>query len=192
MKRPLIIAMTLVALASAPAFAVEEHHPDQKPGAAAPAGDKAGPPAAADSGKMVQKMKANTQRMQEQLDKIARAKDPQERQMLLQEHMQTMRENIMMGQSLMMGGPGAAPGMGMMGGMGPGGMMGPGMMGMCPMMGMMGGGMMGGMAGGMGGMAGGMAPEVMMNRMQQMEKRLDMMQMMMEQMLKPQARPAQK
>jgi hypothetical protein len=102
--------------------------------------------------------------MQTQLDKIGRAKNSQERQRLLQEHMQTMRENMMLGKGVMSD---------MMG---------------CPMMkgGMMGDGMMGG---GMGMMGGGTAPDAAMNRMNMMEKRMDMMQMMMEQMTKSQVQP---
>jgi hypothetical protein len=177
MNRLSLFAMLATALVAEPALAVEAHHPDQNPGAAAATGSVTAPPAPADAAKSVDKMKSNLEKMRQQLDRIAGSKAPEERQKLLQEHMQTMRENIMMSQSLMMGGTGAAPGMGMMSGMGSGGMMGSGMMGMCPMMGMMGGGM---------------APEFMMDRMQQMEKRLDMMQMVMERMLKPQAQSAQK
>lgn len=153
-------------IAAAPAFAVEEHHPDEatKPQAAAPA--KA---AAQDVEKTTQRMKDNLKKMEGQVEKIRKARDPAERERLLQEHMQSMRENMMMGQSLAAG-PGA---MGMMGG---------GMMDQC--MRMMGG------PGGMGMMGGGAGPEAMMGRMQQMEKRMDMMQMMMEQMLKAQGQAA--
>jgi hypothetical protein len=149
--------------AATPAFAVEEHHPEQekKPEAVAPAKP-------ADVGKTTERMKENLKKMEGQVEKIRKARDAKERDRLLSEHMQTMRDNMMMGQSMMEGG------MGMMGG----GMMGPGMMEQCMRM-----------MGGMGMMGGGMGPEAMMGRMQQMEKRMDMMQMMMEQMLKSHGQP---
>ncbi|MHB9100144.1 MAG: hypothetical protein ACYC2E_01305 [Sulfuricella sp.] len=171
MNKLYLAVIALSATLSVPALAVDAHHPDQpksQPATAAPVA-----PASAD--KSVQTMKENTRKMQAQLDRIGRAKNPQERQMLLQEHMQTMRENMMIGKGMM----GDMMGCPMM----EGGMMGGGMGG-----GMMGGGM--GMMGGQGG-GGGMPPDAMMNRMQMMEKRMDMMQMMMEQMSKAQGQPAQ-
>ena len=163
-KTLLFATLTALALSVPYAIADDAHHPDQQKGPSA----QATPATSADADKSVQTMKKNTQKMQAQLDKISHAKNPQERQRLLQEHMQTMRENMMLGKSMM------------------GNMMD------CPMMeggmGMMGGGMMGG---GMGMMGGGTGPEAMMNRMNMMEKRMDMMQMMMEQMTKPQAPPMQ-
>jgi hypothetical protein len=163
MNRLHLTVIALSAILSVPAFAVDAHHPDQ---AKTQSATTAVPVAQASVDKSVQTMKENTRKMQTQLDKIGRAKNPQERQMLLQEHMQTMRENMMIGKGMM------------------GDMMG------CPMMegGMMGGGMMGG---GMGMMGGGTAPDAAMNRMNMMEKRMDMMQMMMEQMTKSQAQPKQ-
>ena len=157
----LFATLTALALSAPYAFAVDAHHPDQPKTQSA---DTAAPVAPAGVDKSVQTMKENTRKMQAQLDRIGRAKNPQERQRLLQEHMQTMRENMMLGKGMM------------------GDMMG------CSMMegGMMGGGMMGG---GMGMMGGGTAPDAAMNRMNMMEKRMDMMQMMMEQMTKSQAQP---
>lgn len=165
-----LVSATLTALAlSAPyAIADDAHHPDQPKTQSA---TTAAPVAPASVDKSVQTMKENTKKMQTQLDKIGRTKNPQERQKLLHEHMQTMKENMMMGKGMM------------------GDMMG------CPMMkeGMMGEGMMGGgmMGGGMGMRGGATAPDAMMNRMNMMEKRMDMMQMMMEQMTKSQAQPKQ-
>lgn len=148
----LFAALMLSALAMPPAFAEDAHHPDQKAGAAAPAADQT-----------IQKMQANTKRMQGQLEQMAKSKDPARREKLLQEHMQTMQENMMAAKSMM------------------GGMMD------CPMMkdGMMGGGMgmMGGKGGMMGhGMQGGAAAQddMMGKRMEMMEKRMDMMQKMIE------------
>lgn len=147
MKRSLTAFAAAMVLAL-PAHAVDEHHPEGQ--SAAPAQAPA---------KTVQQMQDNAKKMESQLDRLAKAKTPEERQKLLAEHMQTMRENMMLGQQMGMGDAG------------------------CPMMGMMGrGGMM------MGSGGAGMDPEAMMNRMQHMEKRMDMMQMMMErQMGSPQA-----
>ncbi|MBU2641352.1 MAG: hypothetical protein Q8K57_08570 [Thiobacillus sp.] len=142
MKRhTLFAALLLSTLAMQPVLAVDAHHPDQKAGAAAPAAEQT-----------IQKMQANTKRMQSQLEQMAKSKDPNQRQKLMQEYMQTTRENMMAGRSMM------------------GDMMG------CPMMedGMMGGGM--GMMGGKGGMAG-QDNMMMEKRMDMMEKRMDMMQM---------------
>lgn len=150
--------LTAFALSAPYAIADDAHHPDQPKTQSA---TTAAPVAPASVDKSVQTMKENTKKMQTQLDKIGRAKNPQERQRLLQEHMQTMRENMMLGKGIM------------------GDMMG------CPMME---GGMMGG---GMGMMGGGTAPDAATNRMNMMEKRMDMMQMMMEQMTKSQVQPKQ-
>ena len=145
MKRhTLFAALLLSALAMQPVLAVDAHHPDQqKTGAAAPTAEQT-----------IQKMQANTKRMQSQLEQMAKSKDPKQRQKLMQEYMQTTRENMMAGRGMM------------------GDMMG------CPMMedGMMGGGMGMGMMGGKGGMAG-QDNMMMEKRMDMMEKRMDMMQM---------------
>jgi hypothetical protein len=141
MKRhALFAALMLSALAMQPVLADDAHHPDQKAGAAAPAADLT-----------IQKMQANTKRMQSQLEQMAKSKDPAQRQKLMQEHLQTMQENMTAGKSMM------------------GGMMD------CPMMkgGMMGGGM--GMQGGAAGQ-----DDMMARRMEMMEKRMDMMQMMIQ------------
>lgn len=138
-----LTAMAATLIVVAPAYAVDEHHPEQKT-AAAQAPEKA-----------VDKMQQNATKMQVQLDRIAQATDPQERQKLLMEHMQTMRENMMLGQQMAMGGNVDCPMHGMMGG-------GMGMMGS--------GGMMG---------HGGQGPghhDAMVERMQQMERRMEMME----------------
>jgi hypothetical protein len=159
MKRhTLFAALLLSTLVIQPVLAVDAHHPDQKAGAAAPAAEQT-----------IEKMQANTKLMQGQLEQIAKSKDPKQRQKLMQEYMQTTRENMMAGRSMM------------------GDMMG------CPMMedGMMGGGMGGGMGmmGGKGGMAGQDNMMMMEKRMDMMEKRMDMMQMNMG---KPQSSPPAK
>jgi len=148
MKPHTILAAMMLAsgvLVLRPALADDAHHPDQKAGAAAPAADQT-----------IQKMQANTKKMENQLEKLAKTKDPKERQQLLQQHMQTMMENAAMAQCMT-----AKGGMGMMGGM-----MGPSM--------------------GMGMIGGGGPQDPMTNRIQMMEKRMDMMQMMIEQMSKGQ------
>ncbi len=89
-----------------------------------------------------QRMQENVKRMQTQLEGVRKAKDPAQREKLLAEHMQTMRENMALGQTMTQGG-----GMGMMGGQG-----GMGMMGGQGGMGMMGGQGGMGMMGGQGGM----------------------------------------
>jgi len=150
-----VVVLTVPLLVASAASAVDEHHPDQKPTAAAPTAPK-------DAEKTVQQMGENVNKLRAQMDKIQKTRDPAERQKLVQEHMQTLRASMTTAGSMMGAGPGGGMGMGMMGG---------DMMMDCPMMGQMkGGGMMG---------------EQMMQRMQQMEKRMDMMQMMLEQTRKP-------
>ena len=119
MKKLLITAACIMILASWNAWAVDEHHPDQVQPAKAPA---------AETGKTVQKMQENVKKMQGQLDRIAKSKDEMARQKLLQEHMQTMRENMMASMGMMgdmMDCPMMSGGMGMMGegGMAPDAMM---------------------------------------------------------------------
>ncbi len=102
----LITAMTVL-LVAAPLHADEAHHKDDpKKPAAAPAQ----PPAAtkpADREKRMQGMQMNMIRMHEQMHKIMQAKDPKERQRLMQEHLKMMQDNMkMMGGNMggMMGG----------------------------------------------------------------------------------------
>lgn len=106
MKRHALLSILMLStLAMQPVLADDAHHPDQKTGAAAPAADQT-----------IQKMQANTKLMQSQLEQMAKSKDPKQRQKLMQEHMQTMQENMMAGKS-MMGGMTGCPMMkdGMMG-----------------------------------------------------------------------------
>jgi hypothetical protein len=150
-----VLALSLAA--ASPAWADDAHHPDKAPAAVvtAPAPEKT-----------VQKMRDNTATMQSQLDALAAAKTPEERQKLLMEHMQTMRENMMLGQQ-MAAGPAGGMGCAMMDGMHGGGM-----------------GMMMGADGG--------SHEAMAARMHQLEKRMDMMQMMMERTARPSGKAAGK
>ena len=159
-----------LAMAEAPAKA------DKKP--AATAGSEA------DMDKYYAAMQDRYKKMQEQMERLRKAKDPAERQKLWEEHWQTMHE----GMDMMMGRGGMGPGMmmggmGMMRGMGPGGPAG----GMGP-----GGGMGSGMGprGGMGPACGALGaqatPEQMAVCQRRIEQRMDMMQMMMDQMLERQ------
>jgi hypothetical protein len=147
MKLSILLTTLMItsSLAIQPVLANEAHHPDQKAGVGKPTADQT-----------IQRMQANTKRMQAQLEQMAKSNDSNQRQKLMQEHIQTMQENMMTGKS-------------MIGGMAD-----------CPMMkdGMMGGGM--GMMGG--GMQGGVTAQgdMMAKRMEMMEKRMDMMQMMMQ------------
>ncbi|QTQ38340.1 Uncharacterized protein ToN1_42380 [Aromatoleum petrolei] len=157
------LALSLAAISLAttsPAWAEDAQHPEQAATAPAPA---------ATPEQTVQRMRDNTAMMQSQLDALAAAKTPEEHQKLHMQHMQTMRENMMLGQQ-MAAGDGAPMGCAIMGGKG------------------MMGGMMSGMMGGMGMMGAdpsGASPEAMAQRMHQMERRMDMMQMMMERMAAP-------
>lgn len=157
MKPMLITALAMSLAAVSPAWADDAHHPDQAPAATAPAVAAPAPTPE----KTVQRMRDNAATMQSQLDALAAAKTPDERQKLLMQHMQTMRENMMLGQQ-MAAGDGAAMG--------------------CHMMGK---GMMGDGMGMMGGASSGASPDAMAQRMHQMERRMDMMQMMVERMSKP-------
>ena len=162
MRTRLMIAAMMVAALSAPlAFA---QAPDQAVKAATPAaGD-------ADMDKYYAAMQERYKKMQDQMARLSKTKDPKERQRILDEHWITMHE----GMDTMMGRGGMGRGM-MMGGMGYG--MGPGGGGM----GMWHGGGMGPGAG-----MGPMSPEMMEYRQRRMEQRLDMMQMMMDQMVQQQ------
>lgn len=146
----LLVAGLAAAMAgSLPAVADDAHHPAK---ADPPAATQAKAPAPEQT---VKKMQGNVKKMQAQLDRLGKAKNEAEAQAILAEHMQTMRENMMLGRGM------AGMGCQMMGG----GMMGQGMQGQ-----------------GMQDMMGG---EAMMQRMQQMEQRMDRMQSMLDQMAKP-------
>ncbi|MCK0506484.1 hypothetical protein [Aromatoleum anaerobium] len=146
--KTILTAVAISLVAALPAYADDAHHPDQPAAVSAPTPETT-----------VQKMRDNTSKMQSQLEAVAAAKDPEERQKLLMEHMQTMRENMMLGQQMARGQMG------------------------CPMMGDM--GMMQGMGMMMAPGTGAASTEAITNRMHQMERRMDMMQMMMERMPKP-------
>jgi hypothetical protein len=102
----LITSLTTL-LVSVPLHADEAHHKDDpKKSVVAPAQ----PPAAAasaDREKRMQGMQMNMIKMHEQMHKIMQAKDPKERQRLMQEHLKMMQDHMkMMGGNMggMMGG----------------------------------------------------------------------------------------
>jgi hypothetical protein len=152
MKKLLIGSMVAGLLMGAPVvYADDAHHPDQQ-------GQTSKTPASAEGNSAMQKMQENMKKMRAQLDKIQKTKDPELRQKLMMEYMQTMHDNMMMGRQMMMGACSMKEGEMRV-----------------PMMhGMMDEG------------EAGMSPDAMMDRMNRMEKRMDMMQMMMEQMSKSQ------
>ena len=113
MKKTILLVVFAASLGLAlPAYAVDEHHPDE--------------PAAKTQVQTVQSMQDNVKKMQAQLDRIAGAKTDEERRQALAEHMQTMQENMMMARGMgmmdcpMMDDGRMGMGMGMMGGMGMG------------------------------------------------------------------------
>ena len=100
MNKLMLVAAVSFAVFSPAIPATEEHdHPAQK-----------GAPAK-DAGMQMRMMQDNMLKMHELMHKIMQARDPKEREQLMQEHRQMMQEHMKM-----MGG-------------GKGGMMGPGMMG---------------------------------------------------------------
>lgn len=90
MKR-ILIASLVSALTVAPlAYADDAHHPDRDPSAAT---SPAQPPV----DQSALRMQENVKRMQSQLDRVRKAKDAKERERLLADHMQAMRENMALG-----------------------------------------------------------------------------------------------
>lgn len=118
MKRFTLTAIVVSIAFVFPAFAEDARNPE-KSAAAKPASPQSGVVP-------VSKMQANVKKMQAQLERVAKAKTPKERQQAMAEHMKTMQENMMAGKAMMMGegmgcpmmmdGMGMGMGMGMMGG----------------------------------------------------------------------------
>ncbi|MBY0576194.1 MAG: hypothetical protein K2P67_06325 [Gallionellaceae bacterium] len=99
MKKLLISSVVAVLFMGAPvAYADDAHHPDQQGRT-----EKVTVPASTDGEKVVQEMQENEKKMQARLDKIQKTKDPELRQKLMMEYMQTMHENMMLGRSMMHG-----------------------------------------------------------------------------------------
>lgn len=148
--KPSLAVLALCMGLSASVLANDEHHPEKAAGGPAATTDKS---AAKPASEGVKKLEANVAKMQKQVQQIAKAKNDKERNRLLDEHMKTMRDNMMAAKDMH------------------------GDMEGCSMM----EGMMGGKGGmGMGGMSGGGKPSGMTDdRMDRMEMRLDMMEQMM-------------
>jgi len=83
-----------------PGMAEDAHHPDQaKPAPAKPAA-KAGPKG---MDGMMGGMQENMKRMQDQMAAIRAAKDPQQKERLMEEHMKTMESSMAMMRKMMEG-----------------------------------------------------------------------------------------
>ena len=143
-----LIASTSLATAM-PAVADDAHHPERVQATQSAPTQATAKATAKASEQTVKAMQKNVEKMQIQLDRVAKAKTDDERQKAMAEHMLTMRENMQMASGMQAGTMG------------------------CPMMGAMGQGGMGMMMGSGGPMGN------TDDRMQQMEKRMDMMEMMM-------------
>lgn len=113
--RTTLTALAASLLLALPAVAEEAHHPEQKTDAVQTAKPAAKP---------LQQMQTNVKKMDAQLKRIANEKNEAERNRLLGEHMQTMRESMMLAGGMTGGCPMMGSGMGMM--MGPGVMTGSG------------------------------------------------------------------
>jgi hypothetical protein len=156
--KAIVISMILaLALAVTSVLADDSHHPEKAAAIEAHASQDTGQGMGMMDMEQMQQRMQKMQQMQQMMDRINKSKDPQERQRLMQEHMEKMHD--------------------MMTNMR--GMMEPGMMGK----GMMDKGMMQG--GGSGDNMGAAQKDTMpmLQRQQMMEKRLDMMQGLMEQMM---------
>lgn len=157
-KITFLAAFTGLSLMAMPLYADDAHHPEKAQKAAG--GKTATKPAESEMAaeKRVKPAQDIMRKLQDQMEKIRKTDDPQERQRLMQEHMQTMKEGMkelrgMGGMKMMDMGKGGKQG-GMMMGMGEGGKKG--------------GMMMGG---------------DMMKMHDMMEMRMEMMEMMMDQMM---------
>lgn len=157
--------LAALSLTFSPAFADDAHHPEKSGTAAAGSPPAAAPTPASPKVAPADEASKQLTKAQALMQRIEQTRDPAERQRLMQEHLQAMREGMGM-----MRGMGAMGGMGGMGGMGAGMMMG-----QSPA---------GGGKGMSGDKAGGMMGCDMMAGHAMMEKRMDMMQQMMEQMLR--------
>jgi len=108
---PLAVVVVSLCLSVPAAWAVDEHHPEQKGAVAKPAA-----PPAASAGmdeKQMLKMQDSMLKMHDQMHRIQQAKDVKERERLRQEHMKLMHEHMgmMHGPGGMMGGPMQGEGM---------------------------------------------------------------------------------
>jgi hypothetical protein len=147
----------------------EAHHPAGLPAAETSA------PATAPATSLESVLTQRLEELQSDWDKISQTQDPAERQKLMEEHQQKLRElSALLRGGIPRGTPGG-PGMGMMGGS-----PGMGMRGSGPGMGMM------GSSSGMGMMGG--CHAMMRAHQQQVERRLDIIQKLLEQVLEYQVK----
>jgi hypothetical protein len=157
MKTKISLAVLALCMGlSAPVLANDEHHPEKAQGGQATSAEKR---ASKPAGEGIKALQANVDKMQKQVQQIAKAKNDKERDRLLEEHMKTMRDSMMTAKGMHADMDG------------------------CPMMeDMMGGkggkGGMGGMSWG-GGASSGKSSGASDDRMDRMEKRMDMMEQMM-------------
>lgn len=88
----IVVAITATFGFTAPAFAVDEHHPE----------NVAAPPKAPDQSSQVtvKEMQENVKKMRAQLDRVANAKTDAEKQKVLAEHMHTMQDNMKKARSI--------------------------------------------------------------------------------------------
>lgn len=110
MKKFMIVAATSLAI-TVPAYAIDEHHPEQGQSMVSTANEPL-----ITQEKALQRMQANIEKMQTQLKLVSNAKTDEMRNKLLLEHMMIMHENMMLGMGI--GCPMMRGGMGMMGGRG--------------------------------------------------------------------------
>ncbi len=148
--------LAALSLTLSPAFADDAHHPEKSGAAAVGSQPAAAQPAPAAQASPADEASTQLTKAQALMQRIEQTRDPAERQRLMHEHLQAMREGM-----------GKMRGMGAMGG---------GMM--------MGQGPAGGGKGMADDKAGGMMGCGMMAGHAMMEKRMDMMQQMMDQMLR--------
>jgi hypothetical protein len=99
MKTLSTVALAMSLIFAAPAFAVDEHHPEK--GAAVPESAAPAPNVPA----TVKKMQHNVKKMQAQVDQIGKAKTDEARQKAMDEHMKTMQENMHLARGMMMDEP---------------------------------------------------------------------------------------
>ena len=99
MKKLLISSVVAVLFMSAPGVHADDaHHPGRQGQT-----EEVAVPAPADGEKVMQKMQENMKKMQAQLDRIRKTKDPEARRKLMMEYMHAMHENMMLGRGMMHG-----------------------------------------------------------------------------------------
>ncbi len=116
-----VLAMSAALIVTAPVLAQDEHHPERAGQGAPTAMAQPAPISSTDAESRFEQARQQMKKMLAQMDKIHQTKDPKERQRLMTEHMQTMRDTMQA-----MHGMGGPMMMDMMGGKGMGDGKGPG------------------------------------------------------------------